>query len=177
VEVYVSKGVTNLLPNGGYVNLSVDLDGGGGLTDSKTGNITITGKESYIEVSMKNGKVRIYSPEEILVHELVSHGIPVITPKNPETQSGTPIDRENKVRREMPSWEESVNPFKSPVPANARVVGDYHTHGDYSTKSEDGSLYAQRIKAKISIIATIFQVEVLVQHAVIYQVSKTLQLD
>jgi RHS repeat-associated protein len=30
------------------------------------------------------------------------------------------------------------NPWESPVPSDARVVGDYHTHGDYSTVGPDG---------------------------------------
>jgi RHS repeat-associated protein len=33
---------------------------------------------------------------------------------------------------------DTVNPHDSPAPAGAKVVGDYHTHGNYSQKGPDG---------------------------------------
>ena len=34
---------------------------------------------------------------------------------------------------------DGVNPFDATVPAGADIVGDYHTHGDYSAAESDGS--------------------------------------
>jgi RHS repeat-associated protein len=36
--------------------------------------------------------------------------------------------------------EEHVNPFKSPAPEGTKIVGDYHTHGDYSWENRDGTI-------------------------------------
>ena len=33
----------------------------------------------------------------------------------------------------MPGTDQGANPKKAPAPSGTQVVGDYHTHGDYST--------------------------------------------
>jgi hypothetical protein len=81
-------------------------EGGGGRTASLSDtliNVTITGKESPREIQMKDGKGKTYNPTEILLHELVGHAIPMAT-----DQHGNAVDNENKVRKQMPSWEERM---------------------------------------------------------------------
>jgi RHS repeat-associated protein len=40
----------------------------------------------------------------------------------------------------VPGTEEHSNPGKSPAPKGTTVVGDYHTHGDYSIQNKDGTV-------------------------------------
>jgi len=38
----------------------------------------------------------------------------------------------------IPGNAAEARPFDSPIPDDARIVGDYHTHGDYSVRGTDG---------------------------------------
>jgi len=54
-------------------------------------------RDSYYDIELDNGKKIRYSPEEILLHELVGHGIPQILNKT----KGSAIKNENKIREQL----------------------------------------------------------------------------
>jgi hypothetical protein len=102
----ISLAIDDKIPGGSESGKIVDYDvaeGGGGMTSAIFGftYARITGKNSPKSIKMKDGSEKIYSPTEILVHELVGHAIPRITQKN-----GDAVDKENLVRKEMPFWKE-----------------------------------------------------------------------
>lgn len=99
--------------NGTKYEYRVDVQGGGGVTNFSFSPpdiyITITGEESYYDILLENKKLVRYSPEEILLHELVGHAIPAKLKKT----KGSAIKNENVVREELnlEKREETYNDF------------------------------------------------------------------
>ncbi len=87
--------------NGKKYEYKVDSDAGGGVTNFSLSPpdiyITITGEESYYDILLENMQLVRYSPEEILLHELVGHAIPAKLKKT----KGSAIKNENVVREEL----------------------------------------------------------------------------
>ena len=78
----------------------VENEGGGGFTCNYTDSlklVTITGRDSPYNISMENGETHKFSPEEILMHELVGHAIPILL----NVTGGSAIFNENTIRREL----------------------------------------------------------------------------
>ena len=105
IFIDVSDNIMGIREDESIAVASVEEGGGGRTTPFSDNaiNVSITGRDSPREIQMKDGNGRKYNPIEILVHELVGHAIPLAT-----GQHGNAVDNENKVRRQMPSWEERM---------------------------------------------------------------------
>ena len=82
------------------MDYAVELEGGGGCTYNFSKSlklVTITGRDSIYDIPMENGTTHKFAPEEILMHELVGHAIPMMLNKT----GGSAIFNENTIRKEL----------------------------------------------------------------------------
>ena len=115
IVINISDKATKLFSDGsmqidGY---DVEIEGGGGTTSNFSNTlkiITITGRNSIYDIPMKNDTTHKYTPEEILMHELVGHAIPLLLNKT----GGSAIFNENAIREEL-GLNERKETYNDPV--------------------------------------------------------------
>lgn len=101
INIIISDNVIAKYSDGSFsMGYDVETMGGGGCTCNFSDNrkiVTITGRNSIYDISMKDGSTTKYTPEEILMHELVGHAIPMLL----SVTGGSAIFNENTIRKEL----------------------------------------------------------------------------
>ena len=94
-------------------NYDVEKEGGGGCTCNFSDTLKlvyITGRNSIYDIPMENSTNHKYTPEEILMHELVGHAIPELL----NCTGGSAIFNENTIRKEL-GLDERKEMYNDPV--------------------------------------------------------------
>ena len=113
IIIIISDKSIRTFSNGNKIfNYDVESEGGGGVTSPVSDSlklIAITGQLSK-PILMKNFRMHRYTPEEVLMHELVGHAIPMLFDLN----GGSAIFNENTIRKEL-GLDERLETYNDPV--------------------------------------------------------------
>jgi len=123
INITINKNAPLKYKDGKYrMNYDVE-NAGGGCTVQVYDSwivVTITGAFSTKNIFMENLKPHRYSPEEILMHELVGHAIPKLL----NNTGGSAIFNENTIRKEL-GLDERKEMYNDPVIYNYRSNGRF----------------------------------------------------